>query len=139
MGTKIRIQLLLLIIPLGMFGQVKYSELKKLAFNYCLVGNYSAIDSTFYNKFKDASSIQISIDGNFFENEDLKAKIDSFTISRTSKYYSQGNNLHFESENKNTIVCNCLQFYESKELDTYVKKVLKINSKKKSTKRRKTS
>ena len=134
MGTKIKI--LLLVLPIGVFSQDKVTNLKKLAFNYCLVGNYSAIDSTFYDKYKDASSTQISIDGNFLENEELTNKINDFTINQTSKYYSRGNNLHFESGNKNIIFCDCLNFYESKELDSYVKKLVGIKPKNKSIKRK---
>jgi len=130
METKIKFILLLLIIPFGMFGQSKISNLKKLAFNYCLIGNYSAIDSTFYHKYKDASSVQISINGNFFENEELANKIDLFTTNATSKYYSRGNTLHFESGSKNTIICDCLSFYESKELDDFTRKLLGLKIKK---------
>ncbi|MGH1516440.1 hypothetical protein [Chryseobacterium sp. JK1] len=134
MGAKIKF-LLLLIFPIGIFSQNKVTNLKKLAFNYCLVGNYSAIDSTFYNKFKDASSTQISIDGNFLENEELTSKINNFTTTQTSKYYSRDNNLHFESGNKNVIFCDCLRFYESKELGNYIKKLIGVAPKKKTSKK----
>lgn len=133
MGAKIKF--LLFILPIGVFSQNKVANLKKLAFNYCLVGNYSAIDSTFYNKFKDASATQISIDGNFFENEELTNKINSFTTTQTSKYYSRGNNLHFESGDKNIIFCDCFSFYESKELDSYIRKLIGVTPKKKTSKK----
>ncbi|ASE61931.1 hypothetical protein H3Z85_22440 [Chryseobacterium indologenes] len=135
MGIKIKFLLLVLILPIGVFSQNKVTNLKKLAFNYCLVGNYSAIDSAFYNKFKDASATQIAIDGNFFENEELTTKINNFTTSQTSKYYSRDNNLHFESGNKNIIFCDCLSFYESKELDNYVRKLIGSASQRKSSKK----
>jgi hypothetical protein len=127
MGTKIKgiYVLIVLLISSKIIGQNKVSEIKKYAFNQCIVLNYSKIDSTFYKTYKDASGVQISIDGNFLEDVDLKNKIIDYTIAVTGLYYSQKNNLHFESGDKNIIFCNCFDFYESKELDKFVKKLIK--------------
>jgi len=127
MGTKIKgiYVLIVLLISSKIIGQNKVSEIKKYAFNQCIVLNYSKIDSTFYKTYKDASGVQISIDGNFLEDVDLKNKIIDYTIAVTGLYYSQKNNLHFESGDKNIIFCNCFDFYESRELDIFIKKLLK--------------
>lgn len=107
------------------YGQNKAVNIKKFAFNQCLILNYSKIDSTFYNNLNDASTLQFSINGNFNENNEFMKSIINYTELKTSKFYSQKNNLHFESGDKNIIFCNCFDFYESKELDKFVKKVLK--------------
>ncbi|OOV19199.1 hypothetical protein [Flavobacterium sp. LM4] len=127
MGTKTEKAnyiLLILLISLKCLGQNKVIELKKYAFSKCLDYNYQKIDSTFYKIYKDASAVQISIDGNFLEDDELKNRIINYTISVTEKYYSQKNNLHFETGDKNIVFCNCINFYESKELDKFIKKVL---------------
>ena len=128
MGAKIKkgiYILLLLLISMKIIGQNKNIEIKKFAFNKCLNYNYQKLDSSFYKTFKDASGVQISIDGNFLEDVDLKNKIIDYTIAVTGLYYSQKNNLHFESGDKNIIFCNCFDFYESRELDIFIKKLLK--------------
>jgi hypothetical protein len=127
MGTKIKgiYVLIVLLISSKIIGQNKVSEIKKYAFNQCIVLNYSKIDSTFYKTYKDASGVQISINGSFLENDDLKNKIIDYTINITGLYYLQKNNLHFETGDKNIIFCNCFDFYESRELDRFIKKMLK--------------
>jgi len=116
--------LILLLISLKSLGQNKVIELKKYAFSKCLDYNYQKIDSTFYQIYKDASAVQISIDGNFLQDDELKNRIIDYTISVTEKYYSQKNNLHFETGDKNIVFCNCINFYGSKELDKFIKKAL---------------
>ncbi|WDF64951.1 hypothetical protein [Flavobacterium sp. KACC 22763] len=116
---------MLLLISLKSLGQNKVIELKKYAFSKCLDYNYQKIDSTFYHVYKDASAVQISIDGNFLQDDDLKNRIIDYTISVTDKYYSQKNNLHFETGDKNIVFCSCFNFFESKELDKFIKKALK--------------
>lgn len=116
--------LVILLISLKCLGQNKVIELKKYAFSKCLDYNYQKIDSTFYQIYKDASAVQISIDGNFLQDDELKNRIIDYTISVTEKYYSQKNNLHFETGDKNIVFCNCINFYESKELDRFIKKTL---------------
>jgi hypothetical protein len=128
MGTRIekaKYVLVILLISLKCLGQNKVIQLKKYAFSKCLDYNYQKIDSTFYQIYKDASAVQISIDGNFLEDDELKNKIIDYTISVTEKYHSQKNNLHFETSDKNIVFCNCINFYESKELDRFIKKSIK--------------
>jgi hypothetical protein len=121
---KAKYILVILLISLKCIGQNKVLELKKYAFSKCLDYNYQKIDSTFYQIYKDASAVQISIDGNFLQDDELKNRIIDYTISVTEKYYSQKNNLHFETGDKNIVFCNCINFYESKELDRFIKKTL---------------
>ncbi|UUF14173.1 MULTISPECIES: hypothetical protein [Flavobacterium] len=128
MGTKIKqgiYLLILLLIYSKTISQNKVVDVKKYAFNKCIIYNYQKIDSTFYKNYKDASGVQISVNGNFIEDDILKTKIIDFTINVTGLYYSLQNNLHFETGDKNIIFCNCFDFYESKELNNFVKKVLK--------------
>ncbi|QIY91207.1 MULTISPECIES: hypothetical protein [Chryseobacterium] len=135
MGAKIDILrlslILVLLFSINLSAQYKITEIKKYAFNRCLQYNYSKMDSTFYDVYKDASGVQYSVNGKFIENEDLKNKINDYVIAKTKGYYSKKNNLHFESGEKNTITYDCFIFYESKELDSFIKKVIGINNRKK--------
>ncbi|MBE8726766.1 hypothetical protein [Flavobacterium hungaricum] len=106
------------------FGQNKKVNIKKFAFNQCIIINYSKIDTNFYNNLNDASTVQFSVDGNFLEDPDLIEKVINFTTLQTSSYYSRKNNLHFEQGNKNIVFCDCFNFYESKQLDKFVRKLL---------------
>jgi len=128
MGTKIKkaefLLVLLLFFSIKTTAQNKLLQMKKYAFNKCISYNYQKIDSTFYQTYKDASGIQISIIGNFLEDDEMKNKIIDYTINKTGLYYSQKNNLHFETGEKNIIFCNCLNFYESKELNVFLKQLL---------------
>lgn len=137
MDTKIKTTFVLFLIfsTKVLLGQNKINEAKKYAFNKCISYNYQKIDGNFYNIYKDASGTQISIEGNFLEDEEFKNKLIDYTIEKTGLYYSLKNNLHFENGDKNTVFYNCLHFYESKELDNYVKKILGIRPKKKSIKK----
>ncbi|WP_202703517.1 hypothetical protein [Flavobacterium sp. UGB4466] len=133
MGIKIKKNNYLLLFVLLIFtkaiGQNKVAEIKKYAFNKCLSYNYQKIDSTFYNTYKDASGVQISINGNFLEDDELKNKVIDYVIAVTGLYYSQKNNLHFETGDRNIVLCNCFAFYESKGLDLFVKKIVNVKDK----------
>ncbi|WP_456311934.1 hypothetical protein [Pseudomonas shirazensis] len=117
--------LLLLCCYTTTYSQKKDLNIKKFAFNQCLILNYTKIDSTFYSDTNDASTVQFSVNGNFDEDNELKESINNYTVLKTSNYYSKKNNLHFESGDKNIIFCNCFNFYESVELDKFIKKLLK--------------
>ena len=117
--------LIVLLISAKIIGQSKVTEIKKYAFNQCVILNYRKIDSIFYNKLNDASTVQFSVRGNFIEDSNLIKNIIDYTVLKTSNYYSQKNNLHFETGDKNIIFCNCFDFYESQELDKFIKKLLK--------------
>jgi hypothetical protein len=106
MGNKIKkgkYILILLLVSMKIIAQNKGIEIKKFAFNKCLSYNYQKIDSTFYKTYKDASGIQISLNGNFLEDDELKNKIIDYTIAVTGLYYSQKNNLHLETGDKNIV------------------------------------
>ncbi|WP_123868055.1 hypothetical protein [Chryseobacterium lactis] len=135
MGTKIDIirlsLIMMLLFSINLSAQYKVSEIKKYAFNRCLQYNYSKIDSTFYDVYKDGSGVKSSVIGKFIEDQDLKNKVNDYTIAKTNEYYSKKNNLHFESGDKNTITYDCFDFYESKELDGFIKKMIGIKKSKK--------
>ncbi|AZA81940.1 hypothetical protein C1637_24755 [Chryseobacterium lactis] len=121
----------MLLFSINLSAQYKVSEIKKYAFNRCLQYNYSKIDSTFYDVYKDGSGVKSSVIGKFIEDQDLKNKVNDYTIAKTNEYYSKKNNLHFESGDKNTITYDCFDFYESKELDGFIKKMIGIKKSKK--------
>lgn len=125
----------LILSTIEVLGQDKLTEVKKYAFDKCLSYNYQKIDSNFYNTYKDASGVQFSINGNFLENDELKNKIIDYTINETGQYYSIKNNLHFETGDKNIIFYNCFDFYQSKKLDSYIRKLIGLTPKKKTSKK----
>lgn len=90
----------MLLISAKIIGQSKVTEIKKYAFNQCVILNYSKIDSIFYNKLNDASTVQFSVRGNFIEDSNLIKNIIDYTVLKTSNYYSQKNNLHLRQEIK---------------------------------------
>lgn len=121
--------LILLMCSINILAQHEIKTLKKYAFNKCINYNYLKIDSTFYSKYQDASGIQLSVEGNFIENPELQTKIINYTIEKTGFYYLRKNDLHFDYGDRNTIVYDCLNFYESKELKIFIKKLDNITSK----------
>lgn len=122
---KYIVTMFLLLSTVIIYGQKKQINLKKYALNSCIFSNYSRIDSTFRIKFKDASASKFSVEGNFNEDNELTDKVVEFTLAKTATYYLSQNNLHFDlDENRNSILCDCLRFYESKELDKFIKKIL---------------
>ncbi|MGH1516444.1 hypothetical protein [Chryseobacterium sp. JK1] len=139
MGIKIKkikyVFAFLILSNIEVLGQNKLMEVKKYAFNKCLSYNYQKIDLSFYNTYKDASGVQFSINGNFLEDDELKNKIIDYTINETGQYYSMKNSLHFETGDKNIIFYNCFGFYESKELDSYIRKLIGVHPKKKTSKK----
>jgi hypothetical protein len=103
----------------------KIGYMKKYAFDYCLYINYNKVDSTFLYKYKikDKSSTEFSSLGKITEKE--QKAIRDFTKKETEKFYSMGHPYYSEEENSNIIVARCFYFYESKELDKFIRKLLK--------------
>ena len=52
-------------------------------------------------------------------------KIRKFKKDKISSFFSHGNTFHFENGKTNIVICECLLFYESRELDKFINKVLK--------------
>ena len=97
---------------------------KKFAFNYCIFNNYSKLDSNYHKVYKDASGLVFSIYGKFNENEEVKKKLIDFILRKTSTFFSQRTAL--QDISKNIVICNCLNFYESVELQTFVVKLFSV-------------
>ncbi|OXA85894.1 hypothetical protein [Flavobacterium hercynium] len=99
----------------------KLDYMKKFALENCIYNNYNKIDSTFFSKYRDVSAVALSSYGELTELE--QNKIREFTKSKTSSFYSNGNTFHFENGKTNIVICECLLFYDSKELLAFLKKI----------------
>lgn len=93
--------------------------LKKYALHKCLLNNYIKADSSFISHDYTASYVfQIkSID---FE---LLNKIDEYVEKHTSNYYKTDVVENLEDNKANYICWYCIEFYESKELEAFIKKL----------------
>ncbi|MCC9020620.1 hypothetical protein [Flavobacterium lipolyticum] len=121
MGTKIILSFLLI-------GSIAYTQskdevhlLKQYSLQKCLKINYHSVDSTFISHDYSASyMLQV-------KNADYNMlnKLDDFTAKNTSQFYEMGVSENLEDSKANYIFCHCMDFYESKELDKFIKKVLK--------------
>ena len=64
-------------------------------------------------------------------------KIRRFTEKQTKDFTIIESSYHSETGIANTITADCMNFYESKELDNFIKELLGINTKKKNNKKKK--
>lgn len=124
MGTKIKLLLFLLLL----ISNFSYSQsikdiriLKKYALYKCISNNYYAVDSTF-NSHDYTSSYIFQVKSIDYE---LLDKIDRYVKISTSKYYKNGIMENFEDKKANYICWHCSTFYESKDLDVFLKRLLK--------------
>ncbi|WP_213084022.1 hypothetical protein [Chryseobacterium lactis] len=109
--------------------------MKKYVFDHCLYINYNKIDSSFLTKFqmKDMSSTEFSTLGKLTDSQTKKLR--NYTIKEAGNFYSMGHIYYSEQENSNIIVAKCLYFYESKELDSYIRKLIGVTSQRKNSKK----
>ncbi len=63
-------------------------------------------------------------------------KIRSFTEKQTKDFTVIEPSYYSETGKSNTITADCMNFYESKELDNFIKEIVGIKPKKKSIKRK---
>ena len=135
MGTKIKFLLLSVLMSNILHSQSNENVniLKKYALHKCLMNNYYKVDSLFISHdYTPSYLFQVkSID------YDLLDKINVYSEKNTSNYYRNGVQENLEDPKANYIFWNCMDFYEPKELDNYVKKILGINPKKKVIKKKK--
>ncbi|AZA84431.1 hypothetical protein C1637_06200 [Chryseobacterium lactis] len=110
-------------------------NMKKYVFDHCLYINYNKIDSSFLTKFqmKDMSSTEFSTLGKLTDSQTKKLR--NYTIKEAGNFYSMGHIYYSEQENSNIIVAKCLYFYESKELDSYIRKLIGVTSQRKNSKK----
>ncbi|MEC5396001.1 hypothetical protein [Bergeyella sp. RCAD1439] len=136
MGIKIKQIVFFSLIFLNhlIYGQTiedKIKYMKKYAYCSCIYINNNKLDSTYLNnKFQSSDKSQKLFADLGKISDEQKDKIRSFTEKQTkystvieSSYYS-------ETGKSNTITADCIFFYESKELDSYIKKILDITPKK---------
>ncbi|WP_160140257.1 hypothetical protein [Chryseobacterium sp. c4a] len=141
MGTKI-IQLItisLVIFSNLISGQTKDDKIKymkKYAYCNCIYVNNSKLDATYLNdKFQlSDKSENLFIDlGKISNNE--SAKIREFTEKQSKDIATLESSYHSETGRSYTIVADCLNLYESQELDSYIRKLIGVTTKKKTSKK----
>lgn len=110
-----------------LFSQnIKNKDLKIYALSSCIQDNYKRIDDKFMSAdmtnsfiFQDLSNLSIN----------QLSLFKKFITENTNNYYEELPNKEYEIEKANLIIYKCVKFYESKELDNYIKKLLKEKSK----------
>ncbi|KOP39802.1 MULTISPECIES: hypothetical protein [unclassified Flavobacterium] len=110
----------------------KIKFIKRYAYCGCVYINNLKLDEKYLNdKFRisDKSSNEF-IELSKISDYDSE-KIRDFTEKLTENFYSIESPYYSESGNSNTITSMCLEFYDSKELDFFVKKLIKESSRKK--------
>ncbi|MCC9020619.1 hypothetical protein [Flavobacterium lipolyticum] len=105
---------------------IKLKFAKKYAYCNCIYTNNVKLDEKYLsNKFQisDKSSKEFIELGKIKERD--SEKIRSFTEKITGGFYLIESPYYSESGDSNTITSTCLEFYESKELDKFIKKLYK--------------
>jgi len=125
---KTTVVALLIILTQSSFAQKiskadKYNFGKKYAFNLCMAINNRAIDSTFFEFNQDGTGKWCALYGGFSQNAKVWDKIIRFTEKKTGKFYLRTNSLHFKTKDVNTVLCDCLKFYESAALANFLIKL----------------
>ncbi|RZJ49259.1 MAG: hypothetical protein EOO44_18585 [Flavobacterium sp.] len=130
METKIIRSLLFInafFIPFFSYSQTandKIKYMKKYAYCDCIYVNNNKFDTEYLNdKFQisDKSSNQFIHLGKIYEDE--SKEIRKFTEKITASYYFFESSYYSENGRSNTITSMCLEFYESKELDDFIRKL----------------
>jgi len=130
MGTKV---IKLIIISLTFFSYTVYGQtqedkikyMKKYAYCNCVYINNNKLDTIYLSdKFQlNDKSEKLFVDlGEISEIE--SAKIRKFIEKQTKDFASVESSYHSETGTANTITADCLNFYESKELDIYIKEIV---------------
>lgn len=141
MGTKM---IQVIIISLTFLSNITYGQtredkvkyMKKYAYCNCTYINNNKVDTAYLSdKFQlSDKSENLFIDlGKISEIE--SAKIRKFTEKQTKDFTTIESSYHSETGAANTITADCLNFYESKELDSYVNKLVEITPKKETSKK----
>ncbi|WP_143154982.1 hypothetical protein [Flavobacterium chilense] len=105
---------------------IKVKFIKRYAYCNCIYVNNVRFDEKYLNdKFQISDkSIKEFIElGKITEHD--REKIRSFTEKMAGGFYLIESPYYSESGSSNTITSMCLDFYESKELDKFIKKILK--------------
>lgn len=126
MGTKIKkeiLTILVFLVTINLYSQKKevVKELKTFALCSCVNKNYSQIDSTFYSSDVTNSYILQSSPLSIDQYE----RFSKFIDDKTKDMYKEIPYGSYDAPKANMIFYFCLEFYESKQLDNFIKKMLK--------------
>lgn len=124
---KINLLALLFLINTALFAQNKETVklLKRLALSVCLSDNYNAADSTFIDR---------DVSGAYYY-QIIKASDSAFlgTMKFTREWTKDFYKVHpygtYDIDKANQVFDFCMDFYESKRLDQFIKKALKDENK----------
>ncbi|MEJ5103711.1 T6SS effector amidase Tae4 family protein [Chryseobacterium sp. MYb328] len=129
----------LIIFSNQIYGQTKDDKIKymkKYAYCNCIYVNNNKLDATYLNdKFQlSDKSENLFIDLGKISNKE-SAKIREFTEKQSKDIATLESSYHSETGRSYTVVADCLHFYESQELDSYIKKIIGVTPKKKTSKK----
>ena len=120
MGAKIKILSLVFFITNIIFAQNTIKELKRYALYNCIVHNYHLVDSLCDTHDYTSSHIfevkQIS--------NELMDEVRNFTIENTKDFYKEPLPALLYDEKANYVCYLCADFYESKKLHSFIKKLI---------------
>lgn len=105
----------------------RISALKKRSLAICLYDNYMSLDSTFRAKMRDHSLMLFSAES--MSSIFMYDTIAKFTETNTDFFYKNPPFDNYEDAYGNQILYQCLCFYESKELDQFIRKAIKDEDK----------
>ncbi|MCA6068707.1 hypothetical protein JI747_016180 [Chryseobacterium sp. RG1] len=126
MGTKIINIVLLFFFNAILSAQTEVGNLKKYSLHKCLSSNYKKADPSFVSHDYSASYI-FQLKKADYNNLN---SIDTFVDKTTGDYYKRGVMENLEDANANYIFWYCMDFYQSKELDSFIKKIAGATGKK---------
>lgn len=119
MGIKIILTKLCICLSIYATAQSENIILKKFALNKCIANNYKSVDSSFVSHDYSASYIfQV-------KNADYKKLnlIEKYVRKTTSDFFKMGTSENLGDAKSNYIFWYCINFYESKELDNFIKRL----------------
>lgn len=117
--------MLLLLVSCASIKQKKENleSFKELAYCKCVQANYSMIDSTFGSTYQDFSTSVIFMERSL--SKEIWDSLSVYSSGKTFGAYQSASHTTSEYTGSNFISLSCLQFYKSKELDAYIKKLMK--------------
>ncbi|ATN05134.1 MULTISPECIES: hypothetical protein [Chryseobacterium] len=127
MGVKIIAAAATLFLSSIVSAQSEGQILKKYSLHKCLANNYKLADPSF-NSHDYSASYMFQI-----KNADYKKleQLDQYIEKTTSNYYKAATAENLEDGKANYIFWSCMDFYESKGLDGFIKKLTGVARKKK--------
>ncbi|MGH1516438.1 hypothetical protein [Chryseobacterium sp. JK1] len=131
MGIKIISTVLCIFFSTIITAQTESVILKKYALHKCLSNNYKNADPSFISHDYSASYM-FQIKSADYSKLNL---LDKHIEKTTSDYYKMGITENLEDSKANYIFWHCMDFYESKELDNYIRKLIGVTPKKKTSKK----